>query len=161
MDKGKNIHTKLTEEELQRKIERVTREIQKVKEEGFRVDMTTLIYKAAAVTVDEDLASQIKRNKEVKMETESLRKRLNMLHLEVHEEKARDAKIDVETAVLLAKNASRDKESTTRSNLKGGKYLACKQGDDNNVPDNELTGEDDEEEIIYKPPFLDRLKGRE
>ena len=57
MDNGKNIQTKLTEEEFQRKIERVTREIQKVKEEGLRVDMTTAIYKAAAVTFDEDLAS--------------------------------------------------------------------------------------------------------
>ena len=110
MDKGKNIQTKLTEEELQRKIERVTREIQKVKEVGFRVDMTTTIYKAAVVTLDEDLASQIKRNKEVEMETESLRKRLNMLRLKVHEGKAREAKIDVETAVLLAKSVSLDKE---------------------------------------------------
>ena len=43
MEKGKNIQTKLTEEELQRKIERVTHEIQKVKEEGLKVDMTTTI----------------------------------------------------------------------------------------------------------------------
>ncbi|TMX01452.1 hypothetical protein EJD97_024472 [Solanum chilense] len=161
MDKGKNIQTKLTEEELQRKIKRVTREIQKVKEEGLRVDMTTAIYKVAAVTLDEDLASQIKRKNEVKMETESFRKRLNMFHLKVHEGKAREAKIDVETAVLLAKSASLDKELTTCSNLKGGKYLACEQGADNNGPDNELTDEDDEEEIVYKPPFPDRLKGGE
>ena len=58
MDKGKNVKTELTEEELRRKIERVTREIQKVKEEGLKVDMTTAIYKAAAATLDEDLASQ-------------------------------------------------------------------------------------------------------
>ena len=117
------------------------------------VDMTTSIYKAAAVTLDEDLASQVKRKKEVEMETESLRKRLNMLHLEVHEEKARDAKINVETAVLLAKSASLDEELTTHSNLKGGKYLTRDQGADNSGPVNELIEEDDEEEIIYKPPF--------
>ena len=79
-----------------------------------------------------------------------------MLRLKVHEGKAREAKIDVETAVLLAKSASVDKELTIRSNLKGGKYLACEQGTDNNGPDNgnpELTEEDDEEEIVYKPPF--------
>ena len=112
-------------------------------EEGLKVDMTTSIYKAVTVTLEEDLALQIKRKKEVEMETESLRKRLNMLRLKVHEGKAREAKIDVETAVLLAKNASRDKESTTRSNLMGGKYLACKQGADDNGPDNEFIEEDD------------------
>ena len=153
MDNGKNVQTEITEEELRRKIKRVTREIQKVKEEGLKVDMTTTIYKASAVTLDEDLASQIKRKKEVEMETESLRKRLNMLRLKVHEGKAREAKIDVETAVLLAKSASLDKELMTRSNMKGGNYLACKQGADNNGPDNELTEEDDEEETVYKPPF--------
>ena len=69
MDKGKNVQTELNEEELRRKIERVTREIQKIKEEGLKVDMTTAIYKVAVTTLDEDLASQIKRKKEVKMET--------------------------------------------------------------------------------------------
>ena len=116
--------------------------------------MTTTIYKAAVVTLDEDLASQIKRNKELEMETESLRKRLNMLRLKVHEEKAREAEIDAKTAIMLAKRVSLDKELTTHSNLKSGKYLACEQGVDNNGSDNELIEEDDEEEIIYEPPFL-------
>ena len=58
------------------------------------------------------------------METENLRKRLNLLCLEVHEGKAREAKIDFETAVLLARSAALDKELATHSNLKGGKYLA-------------------------------------
>ena len=153
MDKGKNIQTKLTEEELQKKIERVTREIQKVKEEGLKVDMTTTMYKAAAVTLDEDLASQITRKTEVEMETEILRKRLNMLRLEVHEGKAREAKIDIETAVLSSKSASLDEKLTTHRNLKGGKYLARDQGADNSGPDREVIEEDDEEEIVYKPPF--------
>ena len=52
MDNGKNVQTEITEEELRRKIKRVTREIQKVKEEGLKVYMTTEIYKAAAVTLD-------------------------------------------------------------------------------------------------------------
>ena len=42
---------------MRRKIERVTREIQKIKEEGLKVDMTTPIYKAMVTTLDEDLAS--------------------------------------------------------------------------------------------------------
>ena len=71
MDKGKNVQTKLTKEELQRKIERVTREIQKVKEEGLKVDMTTTIYKVVAVTLDKDLASQKKRKKEAEMESKA------------------------------------------------------------------------------------------
>ena len=78
---------------------------------------------------------------------------MNMLRLKVHEGKAREAKIDVETDVLLAKSASLDKELTTLSTLNGGKYLACEQGADNSGADNELIEEDNEEEIIYKPPF--------
>ena len=115
--------------------------------------MTTTVYKAAAVTLDEDLASQIKRKKEVEMETKSLRKRLNLLHLKVHEGKAGEAKIDIETVILLARSASLDEELTTRGNLKSGKYLARGQGVDDNGHDNELNEEDDEEEIVYKPPF--------
>ena len=138
---------------MRRKIERVTREIQKVKEEGLKVEITTAIYKAAVTTLDEDLASQMRRKKEAEMETESLRKRLNLLYLEIHEGKAREAKIDIETVVLLAKSASLDDKLTTRSNLKGGKYLARDQGADNSGPDHEVIKEDDEEEIVYKPPF--------
>ena len=126
--------------------------------------MAIAIYKAATVTLDEDLASQIKRKKEVDMETESFRKKLDKLRLKVHEEKAGEAKIDVETAVLLAKSALLDKELITRSNLKDRKHPAYEQGSDDNGPDNthpELTEEDDGEEIVYKPPFLGRLKGRE
>ena len=153
MDKGKNVQTELTEEELRKKIERVTREIQKVKEEGLKVDMTTTIYKAAVTTLDEDLASQIKRKKEVEMETESLRKRLNLLPLEIHEGKAREAKVDVETVVLLARSAALNEKLATRSNSKGGKYLARDQRAGNSGPDQESIEEDDEEEIVYKPPF--------
>ncbi|XP_069145689.1 uncharacterized protein [Solanum lycopersicum] len=153
MDKGKNVQTELTEEELRKKIERVTREIQKVKEEGLKVDMTTTIYKAAVTTLDEDLASQIKRKKEVEMETESLRKRLNLLRLEIHEGKAREAKIDIETAVLSFRSAVLDEELATHNNLKGGKYLARDQGADDSSPSCEVIEEDDEEEIVYKPPF--------
>ena len=87
------------------------------------------------------------------METKSLRKRLNLLCLEVHVGKTRGAKIDIETVVLLDRSASLDEELTTHSNLKGGKYLARDQGADNSGPDREVIEEDDEEEIIYKPPF--------
>ncbi|XP_015081454.1 uncharacterized protein LOC107025117 [Solanum pennellii] len=65
----------------ERKIERITREIQEAKEEGLRVDIATAIYKAAAVTLDEDLASQMKRKKDVEMETEDLREKLDTLRL--------------------------------------------------------------------------------
>ena len=43
MGKGKNIQMELTKEELQRKIERITHEIQEAKEEGLKVDMATTI----------------------------------------------------------------------------------------------------------------------
>ena len=87
------------------------------------------------------------------METESLRKRLNLLRLEIHEGKAREAKIDIETAVLLDRNAALDEELATHSDPKGGKYLARDRGADNSGPGREVTEEDDEEEIVYKPPF--------
>ena len=87
------------------------------------------------------------------METESLRKRLNLLRLEIHEGKARDAKIDIETAMLLARSAALDEQLATRSDSKGGKYLARDQGTGNKGPGREVIEEDDEEEIVYKPPF--------
>ena len=87
------------------------------------------------------------------METESIRKRLNLLRLEIHEGKAREAKVDIETAVLLARSAALDEELATHSNSKGGKYLAHDRGADNSGPDRDVTEEDDEEEIVYKPPF--------
>ena len=102
----------LSEEELQRKIEQITREIQETKEEGLRVDMATAIYKAAAVTLDEDLASQMKIKKDVEMETEGLREKLYMLWLKVQKREAREARIDSETNALLAKSMSLDKELT-------------------------------------------------
>ena len=83
------------------------------------------------------------------METKSLRRRLDMLRLEAHEVKAREAKIDIETAVLLARSAALDEELATHS----GKYLARDQGADNSGPDCEVIEQDDEEEIVYKPPF--------
>ena len=90
----------LTEVVLQRKIEWITREIQEAKEEGLRVDMDTAIYKAATVTLDEDLASQMKIKIDVDKETEDLREKLDMLRLKVQE---REARIESETTTLLAK----------------------------------------------------------
>ena len=87
------------------------------------------------------------------METESLRKRLNLLRLEIHEGKAREAKIDIETAVLLSRSTALDEELATHSNRKGGKHLARDQGTGNSGPGREVIEEDDEEEIVYKPPF--------
>ena len=87
------------------------------------------------------------------MVTEILRKKLNFLHLEIHEGKAREAKIDIETAVSLARSAALDEELATHSNLKGGKHPARDQGADNGGPGREVIDEDDEEEIVYKPPF--------
>ena len=71
-------------------------------EEGLRVDMATTIYKAATVTLDEYLASQMKRKKDVEMETESLRRKFDILQLRVQEREAREARIDFEISVMLA-----------------------------------------------------------
>ena len=100
--------------------------------------MDTVIYKAVAVTLDEDLASQMKRNKDVEMETEGLREKLDMLRLKMQERQA------------------------FHSNPIGEKFHAYEQGPANSGPDNahpEVTEEDDDKKMVYKPPFLGRLKG--
>ncbi|TMX02339.1 hypothetical protein EJD97_021943 [Solanum chilense] len=167
MDKGKNILMELTGEELQMKIEQVARKIQEAKEEGLRVDMATAIYKAANVTLDEDLASQMKRKKDVEMETEDLREKLDMLRLKVQEREARDARIESETTALERMAALRKKNKTFHRNMidklwkMGEKYPVYEQGA-NTGPDNacpEANEEDQVEEIIYKAPFLGLLKG--
>ena len=43
METCKNIQMELTKEELERKIEQITREIQEAKEDGLRVDMEIAI----------------------------------------------------------------------------------------------------------------------
>ena len=112
MDKGKNIQIELTKEQLRRKIKWVTQEIQEAKEEGLRVDMATAIYKAATVTLDEDMAAQMKRKKDVETETDDLREKLDMLRLKVQEREAIEARIESKTTSLLAKIMSLDKELT-------------------------------------------------
>ena len=134
--KGKKIQMELTEEELQRKIERITREVQEGKEEGLRVDMATAIYKAAVATFDEDQVSQMKRKKDVEKETERLRKNLDMLRLKVQEREEREARIDLETAALFSKSALLDKELTAHSNMMDRKHPFYEQGAANSGLDN-------------------------
>ena len=55
--------------------------------------------------------------------------------------------------MLLARSATLDEKLTTCSNSKGGKYLARDQGTGNSGPGHEVIEEEDEEEIVYKPPF--------
>ena len=81
----------------------------------------------------------------------------------MQEIEAREARIDSETAALLAKSVLLDKELTVHSNLMGRKYSAYEQGAANSGPDKahpKVTEVDDGEEIIYKPPLLSRLKIR-
>ena len=152
--------------------------------------MATAIYKVAIVTLDEELASQMKRKKIFEMETEDLQVKLDMLRLKlkVQEREAREARIESETAALFAKIMSLDEELTVemeefasmrmrmdalrkknkafhsdiidKLQKMGKKYPVYEQGA-NSRPENarpRMTEEDDDEEIIYKPPFLGRLK---
>ena len=62
---------------------------------------------------------------------------------------------------LRKKNKAFSSNMTDKLQKMGEKYTVYEQGA-NNGPDNahpEVTEEDDEEEIIFKPPFLGRLKG--
>ncbi|TMX04719.1 hypothetical protein EJD97_005310 [Solanum chilense] len=125
------------------------------------------------------------------METEDLQEKLDMLQLKVQEREARETRIDSETTALLTKSMSPDEELTIEMDefasmrermaaLKkknkvfhknmidklrkmGEKYSVSEQGA-NSGPNNahlKVIEEDDDEEIIYKPPLLGRLKGGE
>ena len=151
--------------------------------------MATAICKPETVTLNEDLASEMKRKKDVEMDTEDLQEKLNMLRLKVQERDTRDARIESDTTALLSKSMSLDNEltvemegfssmrermTTLRNKNKvfhcnmidklrkmGKKYPEYEQGAGRG-PDNahrKETEEDDDEEIIYKPKFLGRLKG--
>ena len=151
--------------------------------------MATAIYKAATMTLDEDLALQMKRKKNVEMETANMREKLDLLRLKAQEREAREARIESETTTLLAKSMSlkeelsvemekftsmremmvalRKKNKAFHNDMidklqkMGEKYPAYEQGA-NSGPHNahhEVTEEDDDEEIVYKTPFLGRLKG--
>ncbi|TMW85968.1 hypothetical protein EJD97_022177 [Solanum chilense] len=123
------------------------------------------------------------------METGDLREKLDMLRLKVQEREAREARIESERTTLLGKSMSFDMELTVEmeefssirkrmtalrkknkafhSNMidklrkMDEKYPVYEQGS-NSDPDNahpKATEEDDDEEIVYKPPLLGRLKG--
>ncbi|TMW97704.1 hypothetical protein EJD97_005116 [Solanum chilense] len=122
------------------------------------------------------------------MEREDLREKLDMLQSKVQEREERDVRIDSETAALLAKSMSLDKEliekmeefSSMRERMTAlrkknkashsnmidklwkisNKYPIYEQGS-NTGPKNahpEVNEEDDDKEIVYKPPFLGHLK---
>ena len=46
------------------------------------------------MTLDEDMAAQMKRKKDVELETKDLREKLDMLQLKEHEREAREARIE-------------------------------------------------------------------
>ncbi|XP_015064577.1 uncharacterized protein LOC107009747 [Solanum pennellii] len=146
--------------------------------------MDTTIYKAATMTLDEDMASLMKIKKNVEMETKDLREKLDMLRLNVQEREARESRIESETTTLLAKSMSLDEELTVEmeefasmiekmaalrkknkafhSNMidklqkMQEKCPVYEQGANrgpNNAHPGE-NGEDDDEEIVHKPPFL-------
>ena len=64
--------------------------------------MATAIYKAATMTLDEDLALQMKRKKNVEMETANMREKLDLLRLKAQEREAREARIESETAAAVS-----------------------------------------------------------
>ena len=64
------------------------------------------------MTLDEDVASQMKRKKYVEMETQDLREELDMLLLKVQDSEAREARTESETSTLLGRSMSIDEELT-------------------------------------------------
>ncbi|TMW91815.1 hypothetical protein EJD97_013851 [Solanum chilense] len=162
MDKGKNIQMELNGEELQRKIEQITWKIQEANEEGLKVDMATAIYKATTVMLDEDLESQMKRKKDDEIDIEDFREKLDKLRLkELTMEMEEFASMRERMAALRKKMKAFHSNMIDKHWKMVLKYPIYEQGA-NSGPDNaypEATEKDDEEEIVYKPPFLGHLKG--
>ena len=80
----------LTWEELQRKIEQITQEIQEVREEELRVEVASSVCKGVTEALDEYLTSKRGRRK-ASRQKEDLSKKLDMLRLRIQEREAREA----------------------------------------------------------------------
>lgn len=74
--------------------------------------MATAIYKAATVTLDEDLTSEMKRKKDVEMDTKDLREKLDKFRVKVQVIEVREARIESKTASLLANSMLLHEELT-------------------------------------------------
>lgn len=78
MEKDKSIKIEPTREQSLSKIEQITSEVSEVRE-GLRVEISTVVYKAATAMFDEDLTSKMTKKKDIEIEREELGKKLDML----------------------------------------------------------------------------------
>ena len=91
MEKGESVKMELTREELQRKIEQITKEIHEVRKKGLRDEIARAVYKFSIAMLDEDLASKMEKKRDIEIEKKDLKKKLDMLRLRIQEREAREA----------------------------------------------------------------------
>lgn len=109
MEKDKSIKIEPTREQSLSKIEQITSEVSEVRE-GLRVEISTVVYKAATAMFDEDLTSKMTKKKDIEIEREELGKKLDMLPQNIQERETRETEKDLATTDALTRNAALDEE---------------------------------------------------
>uniref|UniRef100_M1D9J8 Uncharacterized protein n=1 Tax=Solanum tuberosum TaxID=4113 RepID=M1D9J8_SOLTU len=133
MEKGKSIDVELTEEDLRMELQRLRQEIQETREKRIEVEIATAVARAANTALDEDLATKMARYAIMNKETVAMRKEHDVFNNDIT---MRLQKIR-EKCSFFNQEANNGPEDTHPG----------------------ATEEDTDEEIIYMPLFLGRLKG--
>ena len=68
------------------------------------------VYKEATATLDEDLASKMKKKKDTEIEREVLGKKLDLLRQKIQEREARETEIELAISNALTRNGELDEE---------------------------------------------------
>uniref|UniRef100_M1DG04 Uncharacterized protein n=1 Tax=Solanum tuberosum TaxID=4113 RepID=M1DG04_SOLTU len=134
MEKGKGIDIELTEEDLRMELQRLRREIQETREKRIKVEFATAVARAANAALDAELEAKMTKCDVINKKTVAVRKEHDVFKNNI----------------------------TMRLQKIRGKCSFFNQEANSGFEDTHpgATEEDGDEEIIYMPPFLGRLKGR-
>uniref|UniRef100_M1DIM3 Uncharacterized protein n=1 Tax=Solanum tuberosum TaxID=4113 RepID=M1DIM3_SOLTU len=133
MKKGKGIDVELTEEDLRMELQRARHEIQETREKRMELEFSTAVVRAANAALDAELAAKMTKCDDISKKTVIVWKERDVFNNDI----------------------------TMRLQKIRGKCSFFNQ-EANSGPKDTTPGaieEDADEEIIYMPPFLGRLKG--
>uniref|UniRef100_M1DN57 Uncharacterized protein n=1 Tax=Solanum tuberosum TaxID=4113 RepID=M1DN57_SOLTU len=133
MEKGKGIDIELTEEDLRMELQRLRREIQETRERRIKVEFATVVARAENAALDAELEAKMTKCDVISKKTVVVRK----------EHDAFKNDITMRLQKIRGKCSYFNEEANS--------------GPEDTHP--RATEEDADEEIIYMPPFLRRLKG--
>uniref|UniRef100_M1AQF9 Uncharacterized protein n=1 Tax=Solanum tuberosum TaxID=4113 RepID=M1AQF9_SOLTU len=133
MEKGKGIDIELTDEDLKMELQRLRREIQETRERRIEVEFATAVARAANAALDAKLAAKMTKCNVISKKTVAVQKEHDIFKNDI----------------------------TMRLQKIRGKCSFFNQEANSGPEDTHpgATEEDVDEEIIYMPPFLGRLKG--